>query len=88
MKGKCLIAVTGIANSKGCGEGFSYIKVAMWGKQCLNLPILSIIQSWVTHFHLSHEGQVSNGRDRDSQSQGVQEGVLLHQGYYVGQAMF
>ena len=60
----------------------------MWGKQCVNLPILSIIQSQVTHFHLSHEGQVSNSRDRCSRSQGVRGGVLLHQGCYVGQAMF
>ncbi|XP_071504650.1 transcription initiation factor TFIID subunit 1-like [Diadema antillarum] len=27
MKGKCLLAVTGVADPTGCGEGFSYIKV-------------------------------------------------------------
>ena len=27
MKGKCLLALTGVADPTGCGEGFSYVKV-------------------------------------------------------------
>ena len=27
MKGRCLLALTGVADPTGCGEGFSYVKV-------------------------------------------------------------
>eukprot|EP00057_Strongylocentrotus_purpuratus_P005992 XP_011660466.1 PREDICTED: transcription initiation factor TFIID subunit 1 [Strongylocentrotus purpuratus] len=46
MKGKCLLAVTGVADPTGCGEGFSYIKVPnkpMQQKGETNLP-MSLMQ--------------------------------------------
>ena len=57
MKGKCLLALTGVADPTGCGEGFSYVKVPnkpQGGKQQVSTAAMILSDTTCTDYVVIH----------------------------------